>query len=248
MFDPHDFSTERLRKLLCLAGEKGFESIFFGDEKYAKRFVLWRHDVDLELPAVLKMAQVEADENIKATYFLMTNSHFYNLFTREGHEVVVRLLALGHRLGLHSDLGLERTQIPDNEFIESKVAQDFEMLDGFFGQDKFSRVVSFHNPPPSILKKSFASFYSTYQAKFFSTIKYLSDSNRIWRDDAPEKWLQDGTEDQLSILLHPVIWAHGGQSMPELVKAYLESLTQSTLQKLVQDDVIVDDPSDLSST
>ena len=48
--------------------------------------VLLRHDVDLSLDAALRMAELEHEEGAAATYFLMTESVFYNLASSEGER------------------------------------------------------------------------------------------------------------------------------------------------------------------
>lgn len=67
--------------------------------------VLWLHDVDMSPRRALALARLEADEGITATYFVMPSSAFYNLFEREVREPFEAVAALGHRLGLHFDLG-----------------------------------------------------------------------------------------------------------------------------------------------
>ena len=86
--------------------------------------LLLRHDVDLSLDAALRMAELEAEAGATATYFLMTESVFYNLASREGTAALDRLRALGHRVGLHA--------------VYPRAA-----LDG-----RFDPVVAWHNPDP----------------------------------------------------------------------------------------------------
>lgn len=209
----------------------------FGDEQEeAGPYILWRHDVDLELPAAISMAEVEAEEGIRSTYFLMTRSWFYNLFSWEGVEAVQRLRELGHSVGLHCDIHLSRDSIIDVPAVEKRVEEEFELVDSAF-PGVFCRVVSFHNPPVSVLRREFAGFYSAYQAKFFSDIKYLSDSNRVWRDGEPEMWFDAERHPWLSILLHPVIWAYPGETMPQGMKAYLDRQRERACTMLIADDV-----------
>ena len=48
------------------------------------------------------MAEVEADAGAQATYFLMTESVFYNLASTEGVAAITGLRDLGHWVGLHA--------------------------------------------------------------------------------------------------------------------------------------------------
>ncbi|MFQ5786503.1 MAG: hypothetical protein ACE5H1_00835 [Thermodesulfobacteriota bacterium] len=239
MFDEQDFSEERYRALLKMSLKQGYKPIFFGEEKGTKRFILWRHDVDLELNPALKMGRIEAEERIRSTYFLMTRSWFYNLFTKEGEFLVQKLLQFGHQVGLHCDLGVARGESISDKFVTERVHQDFSLITTFFGRDVFKPIVSFHNPPQAVFKRFFPGFYSTYSEHFFDEIKYLSDSNRIWREGPIEDWLSEDKVSQFSILLHPFIWAYGGKTMPEAISYYLKSRTSELHHKLEEDDIYI---------
>ena len=60
--------------------------------------MILRHDVDLSLDAAVRMAELEHDAGAAATYFLMTESVFYNLDSSEGVAAIERLRELGHRV------------------------------------------------------------------------------------------------------------------------------------------------------
>ena len=64
--------------------------------------LILRHDIDLSLDAALRLAELEAAAGARATYFLMTESVFYNLASDEGERTLERLRELGHRVGLHA--------------------------------------------------------------------------------------------------------------------------------------------------
>ena len=163
----------------CTASRRaGYRPLWFGEEEGCSGpYVLWRHDVDLDLAAVLPVARIEAEEGVRATYFLMLRSRFYNLLSAQGAEVVHRLAELGHAVGLHCDLQTPRDAVLSADEIQVRVRQDWTILQAEFS-GKLSRVVSFHNPPRSVLGVPLNDFYSTYQPKFFGPIKYLSDSLR----------------------------------------------------------------------
>jgi hypothetical protein len=237
--DGSDFSYERLRRMHRGFLKTGYRALLFGEERNVTQpYVLWRHDVDLELAAAVAMGELEAEEGIRSTYFLMTRSWFYNVFSREGSETVGRLKKLGHQLGLHCDMQVSREAKLSSGEIEEKVGRDFALLESVF-PDAFSRTVSFHNPPSCLFRREFRDFYSTYQPEFFSSIKYLSDSNRIWRDGPPETWANVAKNPRLSILLHPVIWAYPGQKMQQGMAAFLETRKELTKTMLIRDEVLV---------
>ena len=232
-----DFSPARLRGLYRRAREAGYASPVFGEEdSIAGPYVLWRHDIDLELPAMLATAEIEAEEGIRSTFFLMTRSWFYNVFSREGEDAVHRLRELGHQVGLHCDLGLGRAAEAGADVVRARVGWEFALVDSAY-PGAFARVVSFHNPPDAVLRREFDGFYSTYQPKFFGPVKYLSDSNRHWREGAPERWLDPVRTPRLSILLHPVIWAYPGSTMPEGMREYVTARGTRCRDMLLHDEV-----------
>jgi hypothetical protein len=238
--EPNDFSTQRLRSLFQLSRERGYKSLLFGEETTETQpYILWRHDIDFDLPAAVRMAEVEAEEGIRATYFMMIRSWFYNLLSWEGIDALRRISDLGHGIGLHCDLNATRDAVLSSDEVEAAVANDFALLDACL-PGIFRPVVSFHNPPASVVKRNFKGFYSAYAEKFFSEeIKYLSDSNRHWRQGSPEGWLDVDRTPRISLLLHPLIWAHGGSTMPEAVAGFLSERPNVGREKLRQDDVRV---------
>ena len=89
--------------------------------------VLLRHDVDLSLDAALQMARLEQRLGAVATYFLMTESVFYNLDSPVGERALKELRALGHRVGLHA------------------------VYPNFVRDERFDAVVAWHNPDPEYM-------------------------------------------------------------------------------------------------
>jgi len=73
------------------------------------------------------VAETEADLDWPATYFLMTESVFYNLGSAEGRAAIARLRELGHRVGLHA--------------VWPNASTD----------DRFDPVVAWHNPDPEYM-------------------------------------------------------------------------------------------------
>lgn len=235
---PNDFSRERLQQMLQLSRSRGYRSVLFGEEDENGPYILWRHDVDVELRAAVEMAELETLVGIRSTYFLMVSSWFYNLFSAEGERTIERLLSLRHAVGLHCDLRAPRSANLSAAEVEEKVATQFAIAEASYGTT-FRRVVSFHNPPAAVINRDFSTFYSAYQTKFFSSIKYLSDSNRRWRDGPPEESFVTDTYPRISILLHPVIWAYPGSTMPEGMRHFIAHRQKETEAMLIEDDIDV---------
>ena len=95
------FNLDHYSELLEAAKAGGYRFSFFEGEPSDGDLIL-RHDVDLSLDAAVRMAELEAKADVGATYFLMTQSVFYNLGSPEGERALARLRELGHRVGLHA--------------------------------------------------------------------------------------------------------------------------------------------------
>jgi hypothetical protein len=65
------WSLDDYRDLVSAALEGGYRFVGFAEEPTDGVLYL-RHDVDLSLDAALRMARVEAELAVTATYFLMT--------------------------------------------------------------------------------------------------------------------------------------------------------------------------------
>ena len=133
------------------------------------------------------MAELEAERDVQATYFLMTRSDFYNLDSRSGVAALARLRELGHRVGLHGvypDATLDDRFDPGRRVAHAR-ARLHERADPRRGER--------HAEP------------------YFDPATYRSDSNQHWRSGCPHDELAAGGFDWLQLLVHPEIWVYDGR-------------------------------------
>src|SRR5919201_4572570 len=95
------FDIAHYRELLEAAKQGGYRFASF-DHVPRPGDLYVRHDVDLSLEAALELAHVEYELGVRATYFLMTESVFYNLLSHAGLRAQRRLRQWGHSVGLHA--------------------------------------------------------------------------------------------------------------------------------------------------
>ena len=191
-----DFSLTHYRELLQAAKAGGYRWAGF-DRAPQRGDLILRHDVDLSLDGALAMAEVEASESAWSTWFLMTRSVFYNLGSSEGERAIARLRELGHRVAHHA------------------VYPHIEL------DDRFDRVVAWHNPDPDYMKAPIDGAVNVMEAPFFDPEHYRSDSNQAWRHGCPHEQLAAGGFEWLQLLTHPEIWAFEGTTMRETMEAML---------------------------
>ena len=174
--------------------------------------VILRHDVDLSLDAAVRMAQLENDAGATATYFLMTESVFYNLDSPEGVHAVARLRELGHRVALHA--------------VYPNAPRD----------GRFDPVVAWHNPEREYMSAPLPDGrINVMQEPWFDPATYRSDSNQQWRSGCPHVELRAGALPWLQLLVHPEIWVYEGDTMGETMRSMLEAEKARRLEQLRAD-------------
>jgi hypothetical protein len=204
------FDLTHYRELLDAAKAGGYSFATFETEPRPGD-VLLRHDVDLSLEAALDLARLERDAGVRATYFLMTESVFYNLDSEQGRETLRELRSLGHAVGLHG--------------VYPRAARD----------DRFDAALAWHNPDPEYVHEPVSGFVNVMQPPWFTKGKYRSDSNQHWREGCPHEELRAGTFEWLQLLIHPEIWVYDGGTMGETMRSMLEQKHGEWLEHLVND-------------
>ena len=204
------FDLAHYRELLAGAKRGGYRlRVFDGEPEPGDLFL--RHDVDLMLEAAVELAELEAESDARATYFLMTESVFYNLESHEGRRAVERLRDLGHAVGLHA--------------VWPRAALD----------ERFDRVVAWHNPDPDFMSEPLNGAVNVMAPPWFSPQSYRSDSNRHWRNGCPHEDLAAGRFEWLQLLTHPEIWVYPGETMRETMLSMLDRERERRLVQLAED-------------
>jgi hypothetical protein len=205
-----DFSLGHYRELLAAAETGGYRWASFDVQPRPGDLYL-RHDVDLSLEAALELARVEHELGVRATYFLMTESAFYNLDSHVGRETLVQLRQWGHAVGLHA--------------VHPRAELD----------DRFDNVIAWHNPDPGYVSEPVPGAVNVMEPPFFTQGLYRSDSNRHWREGCPHDDLAAGAFEWLQLLIHPEIWVYEGATMRETMESMLDAKRRESLDYLAAD-------------
>ena len=206
------FDLGHYAEILEAAKAGGYRFTTFG-EPPARGDIFLRHDVDLSLDAALRMAELETEHGAQTTYLLMTESVFYNLASSEGVAAIARLRELGHVVGLHA--------------VYPSVELD----------DRFDRVVSWHNPRAEYMSASISGAINVYSEPYFDRSTYRSDSNQLWRAGCPHEELRGGGFSWLQILVHPEIWVYEGATMGLTMRSMLNAEKARRLEQLAADGI-----------
>jgi hypothetical protein len=210
------FTHARYREMLRAGKAAGYRFEPFSDigavRLSGEPACLLRHDCDNDLVAAARLAEIEAEEQVRSTYFVMLRSAIYNLLAPTNAALVRRIIAAGHWLGLHFDESLVAS-VSDDRLV-MLVDRERALLSEEFSSPVAA--VSFHQPGRRILdnRLKFACV-NTYDRETLSGFHYTSDSNLDFRGGDPIELFAAGTHTRLQALIHPEWWTETAMSLAE---------------------------------
>lgn len=200
------FDLDHYSEIVSAAVRLGFQPRTCGayvDDPSGERVLVLRHDVDWALEPAERMADAEASMGIRSTYFVRVRSRLYDPASPAGRAVLRRLSDSGFEIGLHYN-------------YEPEIAQDKDRLEQVVGRPVLG--VAQHMPrrrgrdfgtggesPAPDGAQVPGLRYDAYDPVFLSNLRYVSDSNRRWRQDCPHLLLE--SEPRLYLLTHPLWWS-----------------------------------------
>ncbi len=188
------FSYSGIKDFLKRAGEM-YGVYSFRSWKGGNGIIL-RHDIDFDLNAANRMADLEKELGITATYFIMTSSERYNACSRSNRDLIRRLARNGFEIGLHFD-----PQIYDGSpSMAEEVEREARLLESISGSKVES--ISLHNPSVRMEFPLFDGYRNAYDPSIFSSDNYLSDSCMDFRGKYPEVFISKAGSGPLQLLLH----------------------------------------------
>ncbi len=185
-------------------------------------FCILRHDVDYSPAAALRLAEQEAERGVRATYFLLTGSAYYNLLAPEHAGFARRLVALGHEVGLHYDV---RSFLPfaREEWTRLLRAQA-AFLSELAGQPVTSMAMhqpALHGDDPF---RGSSDFLNAYDERFTRDAAYVSDSCRAWRNSGWSMFERGEFPPRLQLLLHPINWGESDRDRDTIFREVHDEL------------------------
>jgi len=222
-----NFTFKHYREIINLAKKKGYVfSDFFKKPTPSKKRIYMRHDVDVSLDNALRMAEIENEERIKSTYFILIDSPFYNILNEENRKIVKKIREFGHDVGMHYD-----ERIKPGEQIVSNIMKQYKFLT--LVALPIKKIVSFHRPTKKVLGKFFLQFISACEPDFFIRTKYISDSNRKWREGCLCQFFKKSSYTNFQVLIHPIWWNDKNLSYADLYQKIKKQKTREIKEGLI---------------
>jgi Formyl transferase len=212
-----EFTEAGFRSLLRSMEAGGYGFARYG-ERPDGRHVLWRHDVDASMHRAARLAEIEAELGVVATYFVNPRSVFYNLLEPEIEVLLRRIRSLGHEIGLHFDAGVYSTATWTSDSLESALRREQSLVENLLQSS--IKVVSWHNPDQLNLldfdADEIAGMLNVYAGRLRRDYAYCSDSNGYWRFKPMGQVISEG-HDRLHLLTHPEWWLPEAMSPSERI-------------------------------
>ncbi len=202
---PARFSYSEYRKILSLALKIfGLDNI--GPLKNANgAYLILRHDVDYSPRAALKMAQIEVECGIRATYFFLPPQAAPYQWEKN-KPLIHKIRQLGHEIGLHYTADNFDELISQIKTVEAALSIKINSLSMHQPSVK-GKIILFPQLRRLGLKNAYDPRY------FLPPNLYIADSRRSWRDGHPLDRIPLMRELSLALnrptqfLTHPVWWS-----------------------------------------
>jgi len=205
-FHYDDFTEGHYRVLLAMALRQ-YTFVPFNGFNQEGDLCLWRHDVDFSLHRAKRLAAIESEMGVSATYFLNVHSEFYSALGAASAGLVRDIISMGHRIGLHFDPGFYDHRKWSAEERLAILRNEKTVLEGMFGVEV--DCYSIHNPTEDVDWSSddtlTAGMVNAYCREISARFTYVSDSNGIWRRGRLDDVLASHPP-RLHVLTHPGWW------------------------------------------
>lgn len=200
-----DFTEEAYGELLALAKDS------YSFERYGTQttlpHVLWRHDVDYSMHRAVRIARIEAEQGVHATYFFLLHSELYNLFELEVFRRAQEIVALGHSLGVHFDAAFYGG-FDSEDALAIKLRHEADLFEQIFEHPV--DVFSLHNTDVGRSARfdadQIGGLLNASGRGIRERYGYVSDSNGYWRFERLRDVLESGVHPRLHVLTHPEWW------------------------------------------
>jgi hypothetical protein len=197
------FSFDAYRNMLDAALGSGYRFVSYesGPSETASRLCLLRHDVDIDPEAAARIAHIEYERGVVATYFVMLRSPVYNAFGRASEQFFREITALGHHIGLHYDIAFG----PDNRHAEESIRREADVLGSMLGVEV--NTFSFHQPMFGSADARSVRPEGMISAFDFPGFVYLSDANKAVPEGSFVRLFREAAIPRIQLCIHPIWWA-----------------------------------------
>jgi hypothetical protein len=195
--------------------------------------LILRHDIDVSLKSALKMADIENEFGIRATYMLIPNSLLYRLNDQASRDILRQLICMGHEVALHFEVDdAEQNSEYEISVPDAKIDAACKQIEEITNLPVQS--ISFHRPLPQFLHGPLfiSGRVNAYAQKLMDW--YISDSKGNWRAGEPLPKLLKPDKPLLQLLIHPIWWGEEHMSPEDRLQEFFNTETQGQSRQAIE--------------
>ena len=229
-----DFTRDNYRKLIR-AAKVHWDFRDYSSFDNTSRQIIWRHDVDYSPHCALKLAEIESQEGVCSTFFILLHSEYYNVLEAEIRDIFRAIHRMGHKIGVHFDAYYH--SVEDIPSMLPALFWEKQMIENIVGEGCAVDSFSFHTPNEFLLScvdLKYANLFNAYAHKFRGEVGYCSDSNGYWRFRRLEDVLKSADDFSLQILTHPEWWQESVMSPLERVNRCCDSRCNNNKERYLR--------------
>ena len=97
------FTYRGYEGLISLLRNEGYAFSSYESWREYNKVVILRHDIDVDIPKALKLAELETELGVSSVYYVLLRSDLYNFSSERNVAMLKQISNLGHEVGLHFD-------------------------------------------------------------------------------------------------------------------------------------------------
>lgn len=169
-----------------------------------------RHDVKVSLSKALRLAEIENEYGLPASYMVRVDSPLYSLDERQTRIRLLEIVQMGHEVGLHFDMAHETRQNSSYlRLIETEIHAACQRLEQIICRPV--RSLSLQRPIPLLFNGPLL-LNGLVNADAGELRQWcISDSSGSYRRGDPIAQITEPSRPLLQMILHPIWWGekHG---------------------------------------
>lgn len=184
-----------------------------------------RHDVKISLRKALRMAEIENEYGLPASYMVRADSPLYSLDERQARIQLLEIVQMGHEVGLHFDLAREtRQSLSYLRLIEAEIHAASERLEQIICRPvrslSFQRSIPLLSGGPLLLNGRVNADAGELRAWS------ISDAGGFCNDGEPIAQITAQSGPALQIILHPIWWGERHVLAPQRLQEFFDFATR----------------------
>lgn len=184
-----------------------------------------RHDVKISLHKALRMAEIESEYGLPASYMVRADSPLYSLDERQARFQLLEIVQMGHEVGLHFDLAHETRQSPSYlRLVEAEVHAACERVEQIICRPV--RSLSFQRSIPLLFNGPLM-LNGRINADSHELRSWcLSDAGGLCHNGEPLAQISGHGGQALQMILHPIWWGERHILAPQRLQEFFDFSTR----------------------